>query len=495
MVRAPGLLGILLCGALLLGCQPGKDDTIVFSVSTAPRVLDPRLAADAASERVNDLLFSSLVELDERGIARPGMATWESVDPLTYRLMLRDDRAPFVDGSLPSAADVVATYRAVLDPSTGSPHLSALKHVASVEVVDAQTIEFGLQRVDPRLPSRLTLGILPRELAETSQPVDRPIGSGTFEFIARDSRGSVLLERRRDGQRVRFAPTADPTMRVLQLIRGEAHLVQNDLPSELYGYLAGRDEVDLLQAPGITFAYLGFNLDDPVLGQRPIREAIAHAIDREAIMQYLFQDRAMPAASVLRPDHWAGVPGLEGFRYDPERARRLLAQAGFGSGRPLQLSYKTSTDPFRLRIANVFQQQLADVGIELSIQSYDWGTFFGDIKAGRFQLYSLAWVGVNTPDILRYAFHSESLPPNGANRGRYLSSRVDELIEQAERLPAAEAAPLYRQAQQIIRDDLVYVPLWYESNIAALRGLDGFEPRFDGSYLALEDAERIHDSR
>jgi peptide/nickel transport system substrate-binding protein len=140
----------------------------------------------------------------------------------------------------------------------------------------------------------------------------------------------------------------------------------------------------------------------------------------------------------------------------------------------------------------VFQSQLADVGIELTISSYDWGTFFGDIKAGRFQMYSLAWVGVNTPDILRYAFHSASKPPGGANRGRYVSAAVDALIQEAERTDPIDAAPLYVEIQRRIHKELVYVPLWYESNIVVSREITGYEPRLDGGYLALNTVRVGH---
>jgi peptide/nickel transport system substrate-binding protein len=330
---------------------------------------------------------------------------------------------------------------------------------------------------------------LPADLAAADTPIELPVGSGPFAMLERGADGSLLLERRRDGQRFRIQPTPDPTMRVLQLLRGEAHLLQNDLPAELFGYLEGVDGVSLEEAPGITFAYIGFNLADPILQDRRVRLAIAHAIDRQAIIRHLFGGRAVPAAAVLRPDHWAGAPRLAGFAFDPSLSRALLAEMGYTPEKPLRLVYKTSTDPFRLRIAHVFQQQLSSVGIDLKIQSYDWGTFFGDIKAGRFQLYSLAWVGVNTPDILRYAFHSASFPPSGANRGGYRSLEVDRLIEQAERLSPVAATPLYRAAQKLIRDDLVYVPLWYESNVAVSRGLEGFVPAKDGNYLVLSRVE------
>ena len=210
-----------------------------------------------------------------------------------------------------------------------------------------------------------------------------------------------------------------------------------------------------------------------------------------AIIRHLFGDRAHTAESVLRPEHWAGLDGLQPYVHDPDIARAYLRSAGYDQQRPLVLSYKTSTDPFRLRIAHVFQSQLAEVGIRLQIASYDWGTFFGDIKAGNFQLYSLAWVGVNTPDILRYAFHSDSRPPAGANRGRYASPETDRLIEQAEQADPGVASDLYAEVQRRIHSDLVYVPLWYEFNVVASRGLQGYKPSHDGSYLALNEARML----
>jgi len=480
---------------LLAACNPPDTDTIVFAVSTAPGVLDPRLASDAASERANALLYERLVALDEQGRPQPAMAHWQQITPRHYRLSLRPERARFWDGGLPDAADVQATYRSILDPGLGSPHSSALAHVTDVMAVGEDQVDFHLSRPDPNFASRLTIGIAPARLLADGELARSPLGSGEFGFVGWRKDGGLLLERRRDGQSVALVPVPDPTMRALKLLRGEAHLLQNDLPSELYGYLGDRPELRLVQRPGTTFAYIGFNLADPVLSDRHVRAAIAHAIDREAIIRHLFGGRAQSAESVLRPEHWAGTDALSPYPYDPELARKHLREAGYDQHRPLVLSYKTSTDPFRVRIAHVFQSQLAEVGIELRISSYDWGTFFGDIKAGRFQVYSLAWVGVNTPDILRYAFHSQSLPPGGANRGRYRSGQVDRLIEQAEAADPDRAPALYAQVQRRVHDDLVYVPLWYESNVVASRGLDDYIPHQDGSYLALREARMTHAGR
>jgi peptide/nickel transport system substrate-binding protein len=477
---------------VLAGCARDDMSDIVFAVATPPTVLDPRLASDAASERINALMYDRLVRIDERGLPEPAMATWQQLAPQHYRLSLLPDRPAFWDGSKPNAADVVASYTSVIDPTLASPHAGALDHVERIEAISADAVDFHLTRVDPLFPTRLTIGIAPADRIGDRTLAREPAGSGPFRFVGWRADGGITLERRRDLARFSVVPVPDPTMRVLKLLRGEAHLLQNDLPTELYKYLADRSDIVVTRTPGTTFAYLGFRLDDPELADRRVRAAIAHAIDREAIIRHLFDDHARPAGGLLRPGHWAAADDLRGFTYAPGLARQLLADAGYGDDRPLHLSYKTSTDPFRLRIAHVLQDQLRAVGVEITIASFDWGTFFGDIKAGRFQLYSLAWVGVNTPDILRYAFHSESLPPGGANRGRYRSALIDEWIDTAEQATADEARELFVAVQRKVHDDLVYVPLWYEGNVAASRDIVGYAPGYDGNYLALKHVERQH---
>jgi len=486
-------LALIAVALLLAACNPPDTGTIVFAVSTAPSVLDPRLASDAASERTNALLYDRLIRLDEQGAPQPSMAQWQQLGPGHYRIKLLPQRMTFWNGRRPDAKDVVATYRSILEPGLGSPHSSALAHVARIAATGDDEVDFHLTRPDPAFPGRLTIGIAPANRLGEGRLAREPLGSGPFTFLEWRADGGLLLKRRADGQQVALTPVADPTMRALKLLRGEAHLLQNDLPSELYGYLADSPGLRLQQHPGTTFAYIGFNLADPVLSDVRVRTAIAHAIDRDAIIRHLFDGRAQTAESVLRPEHWAGVKQLTPHRHDPELARHYLRLAGYGAQKPLLIGYKTSTDPFRVRIAHVFQSQLAKVGIRLEISSYDWGTFFGDIKSGRFQMYGLAWVGVNTPDILRYAFHSESMPPGGANRGQYRSVQTDRMIEQAERAPPDVAARLYPQIQRQVHNDLVYVPLWYESNVVASRGLEGYVPTHDGSYLTL-NAVRMSDA-
>jgi peptide/nickel transport system substrate-binding protein len=218
---------------------------------------------------------------------------------------------------------------------------------------------------------------------------------------------------------------------------------------------------------------------------------VALAIDREAIVRHILGGGARTAEALLPPDHWAGVR-LAGRRYDPEAARLRLAELGYGADNPLTLQLKTSTNPQRVRIAAVLQHQLRQAHIDLQVLTHEWGTFYGDIKSGRFQMYSLAWVGLKLPDIFRYAFHSSSRPPAGANRGGLTDARIDELIEQAELSRSLdEQAALYRALQTHLAETLPYVPLWYEDHVAVLRDeLGDYRLLGDGTFDGLLSAHK-----
>ncbi|MGD8312688.1 MAG: ABC transporter substrate-binding protein [Gammaproteobacteria bacterium] len=492
MSRATRLL-LALLWLSVSACTAPPDNTIRFGLAGRPANLDPRFASDATSVRINRLLYQRLVDFDAHSRPTPSLASWERLTPRHYRFHLTPGRPGFHDGTPLNARDVAATYRSVLDPDTGSPHAGTLQLITQIDVLDDDTLDIHINRADPLFPGYLTVGILPAEGIESGAPFnERPLGSGPFRFAAWPEPGRLQLERCADRQLVEFLHIGDPTVRVLKLRRGEIDLLQNDLPAELLAYLEAQTDIDVIRAPGSNFAYIGFNLADPVTGKPAIRRAIAQAIDRNAIIRHLLGGAARPAAGLLPPDHWAGNPALEAPPYDPVESRALLQAAGYTGRRPLVLQYKTSTDPVRLRIATVIQQQLAEVGIAMQLSSYDWGTFFGDIKAGRFQMYSLMWVGINTPDIFRYAFHSNSLPPEGANRGRLADSVLDRLIEAAEQGATLEQqAERFRRVQARLLAELPYVPLWYEDHVAAMRqDIRGYSLARDGNYDALRHVTR-----
>lgn len=498
--RRLGLLCLLtgFCLVLLGGCSRPSPDTLRFGLQTMPVTLDPRFATDAASSRIDRLIYQRLVDFDGHFRVVPSLATWREISPRHYRFHLKSGRQRFHNGMPLTAGDVKATFESVLDPGNASPLRASLAHVTRIQTPDADTVDFYIDAPDPLFPGKLDIGILPADLIHRGHPFNRrPVGSGPFAFVAWPSEDRLRLRRLADGQVIEFDEVPNPTVRVLKLLRGEIDMLQNDLPFELVKYLEHRRDIRVQHSKGTNFTYLGFNMHDPVVGRLAVRRAIAHALDRTAIAKYVFAGSARTANAILPPSHWAGDPDLKPYDYDPAKARALLAGAGFDAAHPARITYKTSSDPFRVRLATIIQSQLDKVGFDVDIRSYDWGTLYGDIKAGRFQMYSLSWVGIKTPDILRIAFYSTSVPPNGANRGRFRDAAVDRLIDAAEstsdlRVEAAD----YRQVQRILLEQLPYVPLWYEDHVYAARGdITGYTVAADGNYDGLINVHRVNSPR
>jgi peptide/nickel transport system substrate-binding protein len=268
---------------------------------------------------------------------------------------------------------------------------------------------------------------------------------------------------------------------------GSGDLVQNGVNPLLLPVLERHPRLRVQTAPSIAYNYLGFNLEDPVLAQLGVRRAIAHALDREAIVATRFAGTARLATGMLAPGHWAFEGDLPRYGHDPALARRLLDEAGFadpdgeGPEPRLRLTLKTTSNRFRRSIARVLAHQLGQVGIAVEVRAYEWGTFFADVRSGNFQLFTLQWPAVVEPDLYHWIFHSSMIPSpdnggRGANRGRYRNPALDALIEAGRRTPERDARrAIYSQVQRILAQDLPYVSLWHEDNVAVLdRSLQGY---------------------
>lgn len=473
-------------------CSQPNNQAIIFGLNTAPVTLDPRFTTDAVSYRISRLIYQSLVDFNEQFEFEPSLATWQTLSPRHYRFNLKANQA-FDNGLKLNSNDVKATYESVIKEGSVSPHKSSLHMIEKINVIDEQTIDFILNADDALFPARLVIGILPSALIEQDHPFNtQPVGSGAVELIDWQSGGKLMLQRKHDQQLLEFIEVKDPTVRVLKLLRGEVDLVQGNLPPEMVNWIAKQEQLVLEKRKGNLFTYIGFNMENQLTKQLQIRQAIAYAIDRKTIIEYVMGDAARLAGAIFPPSHWVGHPDLNGYEYNPEKSKQLLVELGYNQDKPLELSYKTSNNPFRLRLATVIQDQLKQVNIHLDIRSYDWGTFYGDIKSGNFQMYSLSWVGLKIPDIFRYVFHSESIPPNGANRGRYHSAEVDAFIEQAEvNHSLDEQAKLYQAVQEKVHEELPYIPMWYEDNILAYRkNISGYDLKADGNYDGLLTAKK-----
>ncbi len=492
------LLCVLSCSRPVAPAAP--PGTVVIALESAPTVLDPRFTTDANSSLVSELVSDGLTTNDARGETVPALAEWRHPSPLEWQFSLRPN-VRFHDRTPLTAADVVATYRSTLDPALGSPKREALAAIAAVEAPDPKTIVFRLREVSASFLESTSLGILPARLTATGPVAPAAVvGTGPFRVAEPLAGGGIDLvpwAEAHDGAprlaRVRFRVVPDGIVRALELANGGVHLVQNALDPDLLPWLAARPGLELLVSPGTTFQYLGMNLRDPRLADRRVRAGIAAGIDREAIVHHLLRDTATPATGLLPPSHWAYTDEVARHPYDPARAAALLREAGLGPDADAALrrfSYKTSTVELRRRIAEVFQHDLEALGLGLDIRSYEWATFYEDIKRGNFDLYALAWVGVRDPDIYFRMFHSTMRPPAGVNRGGYADPAMDDLVAAAHATEdRAERRRLDAEVQRRAAEDLPIVPLWWAENVVVKhRALTGFAPAPDGSLRSLAGA-------
>jgi peptide/nickel transport system substrate-binding protein len=463
----------LLCLLSLIACHQqdanNVREDIRFGIAQTPINLDPRYATDAASARVNRLIYRALIRFDGHYQVKPDLASWQIVSPTQYRFSLGKVGRVFHDGTQLNASDVQATYQSLLDLKD-SPLSSEFSNIKQIKLLDQNTLDFYLTEADEHFPSKLIIGILPAEKIKQGDDFSHhPVGSGYLRFVSWQD--TLKFTRVSDGQKITLLEIKDPTVRILKLKRGEIDLLQGDLPPELVRYLKRQADLKVLESSGANFSYIGFNLQDAVLSKPLVRRAIAHAINREVIIKQALVGGSREAGAILPPEHWAGSGDLKPYDYDPMLSKELLLKAGISL--PLKLVYKTSTDVQRLRLATIMQAQMREAGIELEIKSLDWGTFFEDVKQGQFQLFGLTWVGINTPDIYAKAFASYNLPPKGFNRGRFFDAHLDGLLDKQD----------WQVVTAYIHHQLPYVPLWYEGQFVAMRkNIDQYKPKLDGNW-------------
>jgi peptide/nickel transport system substrate-binding protein len=497
---------LLFFGALLLSllsCSKAPDpNTLVMIIESSPTNLDPRVGIDAQSERIDELLFDALLIRDEHLNVQPGLAErWEIPDPLTYFFHLHHG-VTFHDGRPLTSRDVKWTFDSLLQGKIRSTKSAAYRFVDHVETPDDFTVVFHLKEPSASLLWNLSegaSGIVP--YGSLDEITRSPIGSGPFKFVSAEQDKEVLVERNDNywGTRprlakVRFTIVPDATTRALELRKGSADVAINALTSDTIVALNRESNLQIERAPGTVLSYLAFNLRDPTLQDVRVRQAIAYAIDRGPLLQYIWRGFAQPALSVLPPQSWAYDSDVAAYPHDLEKARQLLDSAGYvaHNGVRFHLTMKTSTEESTRLLAAVLQQQLRDVGIALDIRTFEFATFFADVTSGAFQIYSLRWIGGNEdPDIFEYSFSSKRFPPKGANRGFYSNARVDNLIDQARReTDQSIRKGLYAQVQEILAQDVPYIDLWYFDNVLVhTRRVRNVTPNPSGDYGFLKSAE------
>src|SRR5271157_894151 len=487
----------------LIACSSKPDpNTLVMIIENSPTNLDPRVGVDAQSERIDDLLFDSLVRRDEHFDLKPWLAdSWEIPDPQTYIFHLHHG-VRFHNGQPLTARDVKWTFDSLISGELRSSKASTYAPVEHIDAPDDYTVVFHLKEPFAPLLWNLSdgaIGIVPYGSGEDFNRL--PLGSGPFRFVSAQQDKEVVIERNPEYwatpaklERVRFKVIPDATTRALELRKQSADIAINALTADTVVTLESDRNLTVMQSPGTIYAYLAMNLRDPILKDVRVRHAIAYAVNVQPIIHYLLRDQAQPAYSVLPPQHWAYDGDVERYPHDAARARQILDDAGYRpvNGIRFHITMKTSTEESTRLLAAVLQQQLREAGIELDIRGFEFATFFSDITKGAYQFHSLRWIGGNLdPDIFEHIFGSNSFAPKRANRTFYSNARVDELIREGRStVDQQKRKAIYDQIQQIVAEDLPYINLWYLDNVLIhTHRVQGIEIGPSGNYDFLRTAE------
>ena len=473
--------GCLLISSFLLisvaGCShTAKADrsAVTLLIESNPTNLDPRFATDGQSQHLDGLIFSSLVARDEQMNLCGDLAeSWDTPDPLTYIFHLRPG-VRFHDGSAVTAADVKATFDFILNAANHSAKRGAFRMVASIEAPDARTVIFHLKEAYASFLwniSRPAIGIVP---ASAATNLSRGlIGSGPFRLVSQAQDDEVVLAANADYfggapsiSRLRARVVPDAIVRALELRKGSADMEISSLSPDMVPVLARRPELGVSQRAGTNLAYLGFNMDNAIVGRREVRQALAYATDRETLIRYLLHGQARIANGVMPPNHWAYEPKVTTYSLDTARAEALLDAAGFPrkeNGVRMHVMLKTSTDEQARLVGAALQEQWRHVGVALEVRSLETATLLSDLVKGNFEVNLFRWVGANNdPDVFEFLFSSKRFSPDGANRGHYRNARMDALADQIRvEMDREKRKALCSEAQKILASDLPYLPLWF----------------------------------
>jgi peptide/nickel transport system substrate-binding protein len=311
-----------------------------------------------------------------------------------------------------------------------------------------------------------------------------PIGSGPFRFVSQSQDDEVVLARNENYfaapptggaqvKNIRFRIVPDAVVRALELRKGSADLEMSSLSPDLIPVLIRRPSLSMTQRSGTNFAYLGINLEDPLLSHREVREALAFATDREALVKFLLHGQARVASGILPPNHWAYEPNVRQYSLDVGRAEKILDATGYpraANGIRLHITLKTSTEEQARLISAALQEQWRKAGIELELRPLEFATLPDSVR-GNFQLTFLRWVGANNdPDIFEFVSSTKRFPPDGANCGHYRNPRIDALTDQMRvEMDQEKRKALCSKVQKILADDLPYIPIWFTDGVSVHR--------------------------
>lgn len=478
-----------------------KENNISICLWTNPSTFDPRIATDAASQRIIENVFSSLVRKDEKSNIVPDLAlSWATPNDKTFEFNLRKN-VTFHSSQKFSAYDVKFTYESILDSTFNSPFRSAYGIIEEILIPDSFKVIFKLKKPHAPFLRDLIRGIVPQNARENFG--QNPIGTGAFKLTEFIQDSKVKLTANQDyflgkpkTDLVEVRIIKEESTRILSLETGQIDILLNNFPEQYFQSFSQNSELKILEQTGINYTYLAFNCRNEILKDKRVRQAIAFAINRPQLLKNLKNNHAKIAHSLIPESNFYFEPKVRKYDFNLKKASKLLDEAGFppnDKGQRFTLNYKATSSEESRQKAEIIKNYLTEIGINLKIESYEWATFFTDIKRGNFDLCSLTWVGVaDEPDLHHLVFHTESMPPNGANRGSYSNQILDSLLVLGRiTLDKGKRKEIYSKVQKIVSEELPYLSLWFDNNILVTqKDIEGFEIYSGGEWSSLKDVYR-----
>ncbi|WP_235357769.1 ABC transporter substrate-binding protein [Arsukibacterium ikkense] len=505
---------------------------LVYCSEGSPESFNPQLVTSGTTiDIISQQLYDRLVDIDpDTGSIVAGLASsWQvSADGTHYQFTLRDKvsfhSSSYFTPSRPfTAEDVAFTFNRITDPlhpfhlQGGGiyPYFQSVDWaslVKQVQAVDDHTVVFKLQRPDSSFLSNLTTdfaAILSAEygaqLLSQGQPgqIDRlPIGTGPFRF--REYQKDILVRLYRNNnywrgntqpEQLVFDIVPNNARRMAKLFTHECDIVSYPRVAELE-LIAKRDDVTVQESTSMNVGFWAFNTQKPPFDQLAVRQALGMAINRAAIMQAVYYGHATPAYGILPPTSWAYNEGLPAPVYSPARARALLAEAGYPNGfsmdiwaMPVQRLY----NPNALKMAELMQADLAQIGIKANIVSYEWNSFRQKLGNYEHDSVLIGWAADNPdPDNFFRPLLSCAARDSGSNRANWCDPAFDEIISNA--LLTADQQQrraLYLSAQQYLHQQQPLVAIAHSQRFQAISSsVSGVNINPYGG-IALQQARRV----
>ena len=466
--------------------EPAYGDILVEgSIGDASNLI-PLLASDSTSHEIAGLVFNGLIKYDKDVHIVGDLAeSWEiSRDGLVITFHLRKG-VRWHDGKPFTAHDVLYTYQVTVDPKTPTAYAGDFLKVKKAEVLDDHTFRATYDR--PFAPALMSwsVGILPRHLLEgrdiTTSPLGRhPIGTGPYRFKEWVAGQKIVLVSNPDyfegrpyidGYILRIIP--DTATMFLELRANGidrmgltplqfTRQTENNLFREnyrKYRYLS------------FAYTYMGYNLKNPLFADKRVRQALAHAVNREEIIDGVLLGLGKPANGPYKPGTWAHNPNVRTYPHDPEKAKALLAEAGWRrtdggflekDGKPFEFEIITNQgNEIRAKCAEIIQRRLAEIGIRVKIRVIEWAAFVNDfINKRKFDATILGWTIPMEPDLYD-VWHSSKTGPQELNFVSFRNDEVDALIVRArETFDQPLRKRCYDRIQEILAEEQPYLFLY-----------------------------------